>query len=127
MLRALNDRDVSEDVDEQTLCKAQLKAFADHMYITSEKYQQDARKLGIDPQSESFIAWSILNLRKENFFERRIGEPDIGKICEIDASIGFRFKTKTPHETQYEDISITATHDRDNIMTIDSFAVGFKQ
>lgn len=80
MLRALNDRDVSEDVDEQTLCKAQLKAFADHMYITSEKYQQDARKLGIDPQSESFIAWSILNLRKENFFERRIGEPDIGKV-----------------------------------------------
>lgn len=74
MLSALSRRDVSEHVDEQTLCREQLKIFAEYMDDSSERYRADAARLGIMPGSKSFTAWSILNLIFEWQINRRFGE-----------------------------------------------------
>ncbi|KAF4747315.1 hypothetical protein FOZ62_028849 [Perkinsus olseni] len=57
------------------------------MHRTSERYQSDARSLGIMPGSGSFIAWSILNLKLERAYTRHFANTDPELSCDIDERV----------------------------------------
>ncbi|KAF4704933.1 hypothetical protein FOZ62_000622, partial [Perkinsus olseni] len=49
MLRALEGKSLPDYPDNKALCEGLLRDFGEYMYRTSERYQSDARSLGIMP------------------------------------------------------------------------------
>ncbi|KAF4688481.1 hypothetical protein FOZ60_002751 [Perkinsus olseni] len=88
MLRALEGKSLPDYPDNKALCEGLLRDFGEYMYRTSERYQHDARSLGIMPGSNSFVAWSILNLKLErayNHYSTETSPPELG--CDIKEGV----------------------------------------
>ncbi|KAF4663034.1 hypothetical protein FOL46_005014 [Perkinsus olseni] len=110
MVSALRDKPVPDYMGNKTFCERALKVFGDYLYKRSGRYRYDAMSLGIMPGSDSFIAWSILNLKLERNYTRHFNSPSLSKwgcsvkeeICVVDK----RTKKKSSmHKTQEVTIS----------------------
>ncbi|KAF4663033.1 hypothetical protein FOL46_005013, partial [Perkinsus olseni] len=110
MLRALEGKSPPVYPDNKALCEGLLIRFGEYMYRTSERYQSDARSLGIMPGSNSFVAWSILNLKLERAYTRHFANTDPELSCYIDEGvcIDIRASDKVPLIDRFLGVNISA-------------------
>ncbi|KAF4705195.1 hypothetical protein FOZ63_026619, partial [Perkinsus olseni] len=126
MFRALEGKSLPDYPDNKALCEGLLRDFGEYMYRTSERYQSDARSLGIMPGSNSFVAWSIFNLKLERAYTRHFANTDPELSCYIDEGtcIDVRANDKVPPIHRFLRVNLTAgSIPPTNNLAIKSFTV----
>ncbi|KAF4676090.1 hypothetical protein FOL47_006698 [Perkinsus chesapeaki] len=74
-----------------TRCRDLMEELSKFLYRESPVYKRDATSLGITFPSDSFVAWSILNLKLEKAFTDRFTEEN---ACDIEFDVCYNKEVK---------------------------------